>query len=104
LTTQAAKKLPKLLACFTVDDPSIVLLGRETIFRNGKQVGWLASGGYGYTIGTNIGIGYVRNPQEGVTAEELLSGSYELEIACQLYPANISLQPLYDPQNLRVKA
>lgn len=104
LTAQAAKKLPKLLACFTVDDPSIVLLGRETIFRNGKQVGWLASGGYGYTLDTNIGIGYVRNPQEGVTAEELLNGSYELEIACQLYPAKISLQPLYDPQNLRVKA
>ena len=31
LTRLAAKKLPKLLACFTVDDPSIVLLGRETI-------------------------------------------------------------------------
>ena len=104
LAAQAAKKLPKLLACFTVDDPSIVLLGRETIFRDGKQVGWLASGGYGYTLGTNIGIGYVRNPQEGVTAEEVLRGSYELEIACQLYPARISLQPLYDPQNLRVKA
>ncbi len=103
LTNLASKKLPKLLACFTVDDPSIVLLGRETIFRNGKQVGWLASGGYGYTLGTNIGIGYIRNPQDGVSAEDVLSGSYELEIACQRYPAKVSLQPLYDPKNERVK-
>jgi sarcosine dehydrogenase len=104
LVEQSGKKLRKILACFTVDDPSIVLLGRETIFRNGKQVGWLASGGFGYTLNSNIGIGYVRNPQDGVTPEEVLSGTYELEIACRLYPAKISLQPLYDPQNLRVKA
>jgi 4-methylaminobutanoate oxidase (formaldehyde-forming) len=103
LSNLAAKKLPKLLACFTVDDPSIVLLGRETIFRNGKQVGWLASGGYGYTLGTNIGIGYIRNPQDGVSAEDVLRGSYELEIACQRYPAKVSLQALYDPKNERVK-
>jgi 4-methylaminobutanoate oxidase (formaldehyde-forming) len=103
LLSQAAKKLPKLLACFTVDDPSIVLLGRETIFRNGKQVGWLASGGFGYTLNTNIGIGYVRNPQDGVTPDEVVSGSYELEIACKLYPAKVSLLPLYDPKNERVK-
>ncbi|MBL9034051.1 MAG: FAD-dependent oxidoreductase, partial [Rhodospirillaceae bacterium] len=104
LTQQAAKKLPKLLACFTVDDPSIVLLGRETIFRNGKQCGWLASGGYGYTLETNIGIGYVRDKENGVSPEDVLSGSYELEIACQRYPAKVSLEPLYDPKMARVKA
>ncbi|MET1025533.1 MAG: FAD-dependent oxidoreductase [Dongiaceae bacterium] len=104
LTNLAARKLPKILACFTIDDPAIVLLGRETIFRNGKQVGWLASGGFGYTLNTNIGIGYVRNLQDGVTQEEVLSGSYELEIACKRYPTKVSLQPLYDPKNERVKA
>jgi sarcosine dehydrogenase len=103
LMTLAQKNLPKLLACFTVDDPSIVLLGRETIFRNGKQCGWLASGGYGYTLGTNIGIGYVRDPKNGVSAEDVLSGTYELEIACARYPAKVSLQPLYDPKMERVK-
>src|SRR6185295_18521711 len=38
-----AKPLPRLLTGFTVDDPKFVLLGRETIFRNGKRIGWLAS-------------------------------------------------------------
>ena len=43
LEAQRAKPLPRLLAGFTVDDPDVVLLGRETIYRNGKRVGWLAS-------------------------------------------------------------
>jgi sarcosine dehydrogenase len=103
LQIQAAKKLPKLLACFTVDDPSIVLLGRETIFRNGKQCGWLSSGGYGYTLKTNIGIGYVRDKENGVAPEDVLSGQYDLEIACKRYRAKVSLQPLYDPKMERVK-
>jgi 4-methylaminobutanoate oxidase (formaldehyde-forming) len=103
LQAQAAKKLPKLLACFTVDDQSIVLLGRETIFRNGKQCGWLSSGGYGYTLQTNIGIGYVRDRENGVAPEDVLSGKYELEIACKRYPAKVSLQPLYDPKMERIK-
>ncbi len=56
------KPLPRLLAGFTAD-PSIVLLGRETIYRDGKRVGWLTSGGFGYTVGRSIGYGYVRDPE-----------------------------------------
>jgi sarcosine dehydrogenase len=104
LMRQKETTLPKILACFVVDDPSIVLLGRETILRNGKQAGWLASGGYGYTVGTNIGIGYVRNREEGVTADYVLSGEYQLEIACNLYRAKVSLEALYDPKSERVKS
>jgi 4-methylaminobutanoate oxidase (formaldehyde-forming) len=104
LTRQREKKLPKLLACFSVECPDVVLLGRETIFRNGRQVGWLSSGGYGYTLGVNIGIGYVRDAENGVTPEMVTSGTYELEIACERYPAQVSLQPLYDPGMTRIKA
>lgn len=102
LMDQAQKPLKKRLACFSIEDSDIVLLGRETIFRNGRQVGWLASGGYGYTLKTNIGIGYVRNP-EGVHEDYLLNGTYELEIATERRQAKISLEPLYDPKMARVK-
>ena len=80
LEAQAAKQLPRLLAGFTTD-PSIVLLGRETIYRDGKRVGWLSSGGYGYTVGRSIGYGYVRDPENGVDRDKVLSGRYELEVA-----------------------
>ncbi len=92
----------KMLAAFTVD-PEVVLLGRETIYRDGERVGWLTSGGYGYTIGRSIGYGYVRNAG-GVTRDWVLDAHYELEVGGGRVPAELSLQPLYDPSNSRVKA
>ena len=95
--------LGKRLACFTVEDREVVLVGRETILRDGQPVGYLTSGGYGYTVGKPIGFGYVRNA-EGVSDEYLTSGSYELVVAMERTKANIHLGPLYDPANVRVKA
>ncbi len=103
LEAQAAKKLPRLLAGFTAD-PSVVLLGRETIYRDGKRVGWLTSGGYGYTVGRSIGYGYVRDPQNGVDRSTVLSGRYELEVATKRVPAEVFLDPLYDPAMTRIKS
>jgi sarcosine dehydrogenase len=93
----------KQFAGFVTDDPSIVLVGRETILRNGEFAGYLTSGGYGYTIGKPIGYGYVRNPS-GVTADWLGSGSYELVVANETVKAKIALEPLVDPKMLKIKA
>ncbi|WP_135449045.1 GcvT family protein [Tabrizicola caldifontis] len=101
VAAQLAEGVKKRLATFTAD-PSVVLLGRETIYRNGQRVGWLSSGGYGHTVGKSIGMGYVRHP-DGVTEDFVLSGSYELEVASERVPAQVTLAPLYDPLNHRVK-
>ncbi len=95
--------MPRLLAGFTTD-PSVILLGRETIYRNGKRVGWLASGGYGYTLGRSIGYGYIRDPEHGVDRDKVLSGSYELEVATERVPAEVFLDAPYDPAGSRIKA
>ncbi|WP_315926711.1 FAD-dependent oxidoreductase [Mesorhizobium sp. SP-1A] len=92
----------KRFAGFTVDDPDIVLLGRETILRNGEPVGYLTSGGYGYTLGKSIGYGYVRKA-DGVTDDFLAGGDYELVVATERTPARIRLEPFYDPEARRVK-
>lgn len=94
--------LKKRLVSFTVKDPEVILLGRETIYRDGERVGYLTSGGWGYTVEANIGNGYVRNAG-GVDADFLKSGSYELEIARERVPCEIQLGPLYDPAMARVK-
>lgn len=99
---QKAEGVKKMLACFTVD-PDVVLLGRETIYRDGERVGWLTSGGYGYTTGKSIGYGYVRN-QGGVDADFVTSGTYELEVATQRVSCDVTLQPLYDPKMDRIKS
>ena len=80
-----------------------MLLGRETIYRDGRRVGWLGSAGYGYTVGRSIGYGYVRDPA-GVDRDYVLAGSYELEVAGERVPAQVFLGPLYDPKALRVRA
>ncbi|MGJ0426137.1 GcvT family protein [Methylocystis sp.] len=103
LIKAGADPLPRLLAGFAVDDPEIALLGRETIYRNGLRVGWLSSGGYGYSIGKAIGYGYVRNP-DGVDPAFVLSGDYQLEIAGERRPATVSLSPFYDPKGERLRA
>ena len=95
--------MTKRLACFTVADRSVVLVGRETILRDGQPVGYLTSGGYGYTVGMNIGFGYVRNAG-GVDDAFLTGGRYELVVATELVAAEIHLEPLHDPAAARVKA
>ncbi|MDW4547991.1 FAD-dependent oxidoreductase [Defluviimonas sp. D31] len=93
----------KRLAGFTIDDPAAVLVGRETILRDGEAVGYLTSGGYGYTVGKSIGYGYVRH-SGGVTDDFLMLGRYELVVANEVFPAEIGLAPFHDPGNLRVRA
>ncbi len=80
-----------------------MLLGRETIYRDGERVGWLTSGGYGYTLAKAIGYGYVR-AAGGLSAADLAAGRYELEVATERVPCMIHVRPPYDPAMARVKA
>jgi sarcosine dehydrogenase len=103
LAALAGLPLTKRFAGFVIDDPDAVLVGRETILRNGQPVGYLTSGGYGYTIGKSVGYGYVRN-EDGVSNGFLEDGDYELVIAMERFPARIGLKPFVDPANAKVKA
>ena len=102
VAAQLAGGVKKRMATFTAA-PDVVLLGRETIYRNGERVGWLSSGGFGHTLQKSIGMGFVRHPG-GVTEDFVVSGTYELEVASERVPAQVTLEPLYDPKNLKVKA
>lgn len=102
VAAQLAGGVKKRLAAFTVDDPAVILLGRETIYRDGVRVGWLSSGGFGHTLGKPIGYGYVRDAA-GVTKDWMMSGRYELEVASERVPCQIHAAALYDPSNARIK-
>ncbi|MBK0327794.1 FAD-dependent oxidoreductase [Rhodobacteraceae bacterium F11138] len=103
LERKQAAPLTKRLAGFLVEDQNAVLLGRETILRNGVPVGYLTSGGYGYTLGAGLGLGYVRNP-DGLSDDWLKNGSYSLVVAGETVPASLGMKPFYEPKNTRVKA
>ncbi len=103
LEAAQGKPQKKRLATFTTAREDVVLLGRETILRDGQFAGYLSSGGYGYTIGKPIGLGYLRKP-DGVTDAWIQSGRYELVVAGETVAAQLTLEPLYDPSSARVKA
>jgi len=103
LQRQKREGTTRRLVGFTVNDPDVMLHGRETIFRNGERVGWLTSGGWGYTIEKSIGYGYVNSPT-GVDMAFLRSGDYELEVATERVAATLHLRPLYDPRSERVRS
>ena len=94
--------LPRLLAGFSAAS-DVILLGRETIYRNGERVGWRASGGSGHTFSKAIDYGYVRRAS-GVDADFVMSGEYTLEVAGERIPAEPFLEPPYYPSSLRVGA
>jgi len=86
-----------------LDDPEPLLYGDEVIYRDGKIVGYLQTGAYGFTLGGAIGMGFVHHEVDA-SIEFINSGAYEIDIAGKRYPARASLRPLYDPLNTRVRS
>jgi glycine cleavage system aminomethyltransferase T/glycine/D-amino acid oxidase-like deaminating enzyme len=91
------------LVQFLMDDPEPLLYYNEIIYRDGEPAGRILAGGYGHTLGASVGLGYVEN-KEGVTADYIKSGMYEIQVAGVRYPAKASLQPMYDPTGERVRS
>ena len=102
LVTQRSEALGKRLVLFKLEDPEPQLYRDELILLDGKIVGSISSGAYGYTVGRSVGMGYVRS-DEGVTRDLVHGGSFEIEIACERYPAVASLEPFYDPRGERLQ-
>ena len=103
LRQKDAGVLTSRLVQFLLEDPKPLLYGGETIFRNGKRVGYLRTGGYGHTLGGSVGLGAIED-EAGVTTAFVNRGSYELEVAGARYPAKVSLRPMYDPYNQRPRS
>jgi sarcosine dehydrogenase len=100
LVKRRSEPLKKMLVTFTTERNDIVLVGRETILRDGAFAGYLTSGGYGYSIGKPIGLGYVRYAQ-GVTEDYVRAGSYELVVAQERVVAKVHLEPTYDAKGTK---
>ena len=99
---QARSDRSQRLVCLRVDDPAPLLFGGEPLYREGAWVGYLQVGGFGHTVGSSVGLAQVRNA-EGVTAEWLSAGGFEVIVNGQAYPATLQFQPFYDPQRIRVR-
>jgi 4-methylaminobutanoate oxidase (formaldehyde-forming) len=85
-----------------VTDPEPLMFHAEIVRRDGQPVGYIRSASYGHTLGGAVGLAMI---EPGVPVDEryLGSGAWQVEIAGRLYPARVSLRPLYDPAMLRIK-
>jgi 4-methylaminobutanoate oxidase (formaldehyde-forming) len=102
LEEQRAQGLRRRLVTLTVEDTQAVLLGRETIYRDGERIGFLSSGGFGHTLGCGIGLGYIV-AEHPIDNDFLATGNYELDVATRRFPALLHRRPLYDPLGTRVR-
>ncbi len=75
----------------------------EPIVRDGAIVGSIKSGAWGHRLSKSLGMGYV-SFTGGVSRDWLDSGRWEIEVACVRYPAQVQLEPWYDPRNVRIRS
>jgi dimethylglycine dehydrogenase len=85
------------LSAFAVDATDADAIGDEPIWRDGKVIGWVTSGGYGHCVGRSLALGYIGG--EHADADE-----FEIEIIGERKPARRLATPAYDPQGARMRS
>jgi heterotetrameric sarcosine oxidase gamma subunit len=103
LLAQREKGVSRRLVLFALDDPEVVAWGDEPIYRDDHLVGTLTSAAHGHTLGRGVGMGYVQCVP-GASAETLLDGRYEIDVAGRRVPVTASLRAWYDPAGARPRA
>jgi 4-methylaminobutanoate oxidase (formaldehyde-forming) len=103
LLKQKGSILKRQLVIFVLEDPGPTLWGSEPIYRDGRPVGYTTSGSYGHTLGGGIAMGYVNTP-EGVNAEFIKSGRFEINVSGERFHAGAHLRAPYDPERKRILA
>jgi 4-methylaminobutanoate oxidase (formaldehyde-forming) len=93
-----AEGVARRLATVTID-PAATIYGGEAVWRDGRVLGRLRSGGYGYTVGRNIGFVYLP-----VDLARAVGTSLEVEVFGDRVSAEVAPDVLYDPQGARIRA
>jgi 4-methylaminobutanoate oxidase (formaldehyde-forming) len=91
------------LAQILVKDPKPLLFHAEVVRRNGKEIGYVRAGSYGHTLGGAVGL-FMIEASEAIDADYISQGKWSVEIAGNIYPAEVSLKPFYDPDMKKIKA
>jgi dimethylglycine dehydrogenase len=69
--------------------------GGEPIFKDGKGVGRITSGSYGYSVGMSLALGYVRGAVAGDAVEVMVLG--------RPHRATILAEPPFDPKGEQLR-
>ncbi len=83
-------------------DPEPLLYHAEVLHRDGVPVGYVRAASYGFTLGGAVGLSMV-DAGRPVDQSWLDSGEWTVEVGARHWPARLSLRPLYDPANERIR-
>jgi len=100
---QADAPHTRRLAQVLVKDSEPLLFHAEVVKRNGIPIGYVRAGSYGFTLGGAIGLFMIEAGQP-IDNNYISDGRWEIEIAGETYPAEVSLQPMYDPEMKKIRA
>jgi 4-methylaminobutanoate oxidase (formaldehyde-forming) len=103
LKKKAEGPMTRRLAQILVKNPEPLLYHAEVVIRNGVPVGYVRAGSYGFTLGGAVGL-FMIEADEPVNKAYIENGTWEIEIAGKIYPAVVSLRPMYDPKMKKIKA
>ena len=99
---KAAGPLRKRLVQVLVDDPEPLMYHAEVIRRDGVPVGYIRAASYGFTLGGAVGLAMIE-ADEPIDAAWIGAGSWTVEIVDREWPCTVSLRPLFDPANEKIK-
>ena len=102
LLAQQEQGVSRHLVQLKLNDPEPLIYHNEPIWRGDQIVGHITSAAYGHTLGGAVGLGYV-SAGTGAPADSVLGDTYEVEVACERFSADVSLRPLYDPDNAKIR-
>ena len=85
-------------------DPDPMLHHGELVMRDGEVVGYVRAASYGWTLGGAVGLAMLDAGSEPLTADWIKAGTWTVDVAGTAYDAVVSLRPMYDPTNERIKA
>ncbi|MET0901182.1 MAG: aminomethyltransferase family protein, partial [Mycobacterium sp.] len=93
----------KKLVSFKVESPEAMLWGGELILRDGAVAGQVTSAAWGESTGSCVGLAYLRAGGDVIDAAWVNAGDYQVNVGGTRYPIAVSLKPLYDPTNARIR-
>jgi 4-methylaminobutanoate oxidase (formaldehyde-forming) len=89
---------------FSVSSPEPMLWGGELVLRDGVVAGQVTSAAWGESTGACVGLASVKSADQAtVDAQWVRAGAYEVNVGGTLYPITVSLKPIYDPTNARIR-
>ena len=83
-------------------EPDALLFHAEVVWRDGVRVGYVRAASYGWTLGGAVGLAMIEALQP-LTQAWIDAGSWVVEVAERRVPAKLSLRPLFDPTNEKIK-